>query len=102
MNEKCCGCHKKIRWYHKKGGGDYPYNSSWHRHCAISHNYGYDTARKHAEEMNIMYGLPTPNELYWLHQPQPQPASIGIPKMQDFKKKYNIGTDNKILMKNIY
>ena len=102
MNENCCGCHKKLRWYHKKGGGKHPYNTSWHRNCAVSAKSSYDIAYKHCQEMNDMYGLPTPNELYWLHQPQPQPASIGIPLMQNFKKKYNIGIDNKIQMKSIF
>ena len=100
--KNCPGCNKKVKWYHKKGGGQFEYNSSWHRQCAASAKRSYDIAYKHCSEMNDMYGLPAPHELYWLHQPPAQPESIGIPLMKNFKEKYNIGNDNKIQMKNLF
>ena len=99
---ECKGCKNRLKWYHKKGGGKYPCNSSWHKNCAIAFERGYDIASKHSDDMNLMFGLPNSNELYWLHQPNPQPVDIANLRMKNFKNKYNIGIDNKIQMKNIF
>jgi hypothetical protein len=94
--ERCPGCGRMVRWYHKKGGGDYLFNSTWHRKCAYSWNNGYNTASCKANEVAGRFGLPPWFDLYLLDQPQPQPEHIYINLRKEFRKKYKIGPDNLI------
>ena len=88
MSEICCGCRNKIKWFHKKGGGKYPCNSSWHRNCAISNETGYSAHENFTHNVMRNFDLPDIHELYDLYQPQPQPEFIFNRKMEAFKLKY--------------
>ena len=92
----CPGCDKRVRWYHKKGGGNHLYNSSWHRKCAYAWDAGYNTASNSAESILGRFNLPSYNDLYLVDQPQPQPEDIFLRKRKELREKYNIGPDNLI------
>ena len=90
----CPGCHEKVRWFHKKGGGKYTFNSDWHRRCAYAWDTGYSLATNFINEQLGRFGLPFSEDLYQLNQPQPQPEEIFLRKRVEFRQKYNIGEDN--------
>ncbi len=102
MSKLCPGCLYHVRWYHRKGGGESPFNSAWHRGCAIASDGENKRAYKFINALCVKYGLPLPADLYALSQPQPQLQDIGDEKMRDFRERYKIDGRDRILMKNIY
>ena len=87
----CCGCDKKIKFYHKIGG-----NSSWHKQCWDSWRKGYDTATTFGNDMSARFKLPTSDEIYWATQMVPDIKCLDmvLKKIVNSCKFYNLQITN--------
>ena len=65
MLDICPGCHELAHWYQRRGGGKDPYNSCWHRRCAISVDGARNEFFEYADLMCRRYNHPIISELQY-------------------------------------